>query len=82
MLSDHYYISRIRGVHNSSYHARYLNLWQGYFTPLKFLTLQVPALQNGKIHSCWLLPTNCPSVFDHFVGLVLKVLNSEIKGSQ
>ena len=32
--------------------------------------------QNGEAHKtiCWLLPMNCLSVFDHFVGLVLKGL--------
>ena len=27
---------------------------------------------------CWLMPTNCLSVFDHFVELVLKELMCEI----
>ena len=37
----------------------------------------MPTPQNGQTHSKtirWPLPTNCLSVFDHFVRLVLKVL--------
>ena len=26
---------------------------------------------------CWLLPTNCSSVFDHFAGLALKGLTAQ-----
>ena len=41
------------------------------------LTLYGPTLQNGVKHTktiCRLLPTKCLSVFDHFVGLLLKGL--------
>ena len=45
------------------------------------LTLYAPILQNGQTHLNissemlhFILPTNCLSVFDHFVGLVLKGL--------
>ena len=37
-------------------------------------TTKSQPLQNGPTH----LPTNCLSVFDHFVGLALKVLINEI----
>ena len=43
------------------------------------LTLQAPTLEKGQ-HSQTirrLLPTNCSSVFDHFVGLAFKVLNKK-----
>ena len=43
----------------------------------KILTLYAPTLQNGVKHTktiCRLLPTKCLSVFDHFVGLLLKGL--------
>ena len=41
---------------------------------LLILTLQAPTPQNGQTHlnNCLLLPTNCLSVFDHFVGLALE----------
>ena len=41
----------------------------------RFLTLQVPTPQNGQTHSK--KPTNCLSVFDHFVGLALEGLSLE-----
>ena len=42
----------------------------------QLLTLSAPTPQNGQTHSNIrrLLPTNCSSVFDHFVGLALKEL--------
>ena len=46
-----------------------------------FLTLKAPISQNGQTHSNNLsakLPTNCLSVFDHFVGFTLKGLSSDI----
>ena len=40
------------------------------------LTIKVPTTQNGQTHSvCRKQLTNCLSLFDHFVGLVLKGLN-------
>ena len=42
----------------------------------KILTLLAPTPQNGQTNSNNLvLPTNCSSVFDHFVRLALKGLN-------
>ena len=37
------------------------------------LTFKAPTSQSGQIHSNN-SPTNCLSLFDHFVGLVLKEL--------
>ena len=50
---------------------------------IKFLAvfqeiLEAPTPQNGQTHSQTirrLLPSNCLSVFDHFVGLTLKRIN-------
>ena len=44
------------------------------------LTLLVPISQNGQTHQTIRrkLPTNCLSVFDHFVGLALKCLNVDL----
>ena len=37
---------------------------------VRVLTLLAPTPQNGHTHAIrWLLPANCLSVFDHFVGL-------------
>ena len=44
------------------------------------LTLWAPVLQNGRTHSnnsSKKSPTNCLSVFDHFVGLALKGLRTK-----
>ena len=42
-----------------------------------FLTLYVPNQQNGQTQTIRRpLPTNCLIVFDHFVGLALKVLKT------
>ena len=44
------------------------------------LTLLVPISQNGQTHQTIRrkLPTNCLSVFDHFVGLALEGLNVDL----
>ena len=46
-----------------------------YFHLSICLTFEAPTPQNGQTHSIrWQQPTNCLSVFDHFVGMVLKGL--------
>ena len=45
---------------------------------LLLLTLYAPISQNGQTHTiCWQSPTNCLSVFDHFVELALKLALSK-----
>ena len=47
------------------------------------LNIEAPTPQNGKTYSiCQQQPTNCLSVFDNFVGYVLKGLNSTCKTDQ
>ena len=48
---------------------------------LENLILLEPILQNGQTLKQFVasLPTNCLSVFDHFVGLALKGINVRIK---
>ena len=50
----------------------------------KVLTLYAPTLQNGQTHSHNLsaTPTNCLSVFGHFVGLALKGINTPLSRDQ
>ena len=43
------------------------------------LTLYMPTPQNGQTQTIYrLLPTNCLSVFDYFVGWVLKGLTCKL----
>ena len=54
----------------------YIGRIQEYIAEV-YLTLQAKTPQNGQTHSiCPLLPTNCLSVFDHFLELALKGLRS------
>ena len=51
-----------------------MKYWLDRHFAAALVILKAPTPQNGQTHKTirWLFPTNCLSVFEHFVGLALK----------